>query len=91
MSSLGLESRPHDTAASVATHLPDGRRRLTMVQNYEIRKADFCAVGSGKNSVWSVFEASLVGRKNPCCPVEGLNSRRAASRLVRLVEGEERW
>ncbi|GFY21925.1 hypothetical protein TNCV_3295691 [Trichonephila clavipes] len=28
--------------------------------------------GLTKNSVWSVFEASLVGPKNPCCPVGGL-------------------
>ncbi|GFY36865.1 DUF5641 domain-containing protein [Trichonephila clavipes] len=28
-----------------------------------------------KNSVWSVFEASLVGRKNPCCPIGGLKDQ----------------
>ncbi|GFU73538.1 uncharacterized protein TNCV_989741 [Trichonephila clavipes] len=28
--------------------------------------------GLTKNSVWSVFEASLVRQKNPCCPLGGL-------------------
>ncbi|GFY04922.1 integrase catalytic domain-containing protein [Trichonephila clavipes] len=39
------------------------------------KNAVFCSSRSWncrKNSVWSVFEASLVGRKNPCCPVGGL-------------------
>ncbi|GFU30207.1 hypothetical protein TNCV_3625371 [Trichonephila clavipes] len=39
-------------------------RHLTMVLKLRVRRQE--------NSVWSVFEASLVGWKKPCCPVGGL-------------------
>ncbi|GFS55655.1 transposable element Tcb1 transposase [Trichonephila clavipes] len=32
--------------------------------------------------MWSVFVASLVGRKNPCCPIGGLKAFQRNNRIV---------
>ncbi|GFT32165.1 hypothetical protein TNCV_428121 [Trichonephila clavipes] len=41
----------------------------TFTQSYSVKNKIYNA----EKSVQSIFEASLVGRKNLCCPVGGLN------------------
>ncbi|GFW36900.1 uncharacterized protein TNCV_4349411 [Trichonephila clavipes] len=76
-----------ELAPPLLTTTPHQREDISALDRFNVHRCPTRRVfrGTGKNSLWSVFEASLVGRKNPCCPVGGLNSQRYISEVLEPV------